>query len=34
MFSTEGEKADFKVDRYGETFDIDYLNKTFSEKCV
>ena len=27
MFSTEGEKANFKVDTYGETFDIDYLKK-------
>lgn len=33
MLSTEGEKANFKVDTYGETFDIDYLNKIFLEKC-
>ena len=32
MFSTEGEKANFKVDTYGETFDINYLNKIFLEK--
>lgn len=32
MFSTEGEKANFKVDTYGETFDIDYLKKIFLEK--
>lgn len=34
MFEEDGEKANFKVDSYGENFDIEYLNEVFSEKCT